>query len=51
MKKLLFIPALLWAITLVTGQELFKVPVIPDAEKWWRRHLIDPRPVLRAAGL
>ena len=34
MKKLLFIPALFWAITLVTGQELFKVPVIPDAEKW-----------------
>jgi hypothetical protein len=34
MKKLLFIPALLWAITLVNGQELFKVPVIPDAEKW-----------------
>jgi heterodisulfide reductase subunit B len=24
---------------------------IPDAEKWWRRHLIDPRPLLRAAGL
>lgn len=24
---------------------------IPETEKWWRKHLIDPRPVLRSAGL
>ncbi len=24
---------------------------LPDARQWWRKHLIDPRPVLRAAGL
>lgn len=24
---------------------------IPGVEKWWRKHLIDPRPVLHSAGL
>ena len=24
---------------------------LPEAGKWWRKHLIDPRPALRAAGL
>ncbi len=24
---------------------------IPEAEKWWSKHLIDPRPVLRSASL
>ena len=24
---------------------------IPEAEKWWRKHLIDPRPVLHSAEL
>ena len=24
---------------------------ISEAEKWWGKHLIDPRPVLRSAGL
>jgi len=24
---------------------------LPEAKQWWRKHLIDPRPVLRAAGL
>jgi heterodisulfide reductase subunit B len=24
---------------------------IPEAEKWWSKHLIDPRPVLHSAGL
>jgi heterodisulfide reductase subunit B len=24
---------------------------LPEAKRWWRKHLIDPRPVLRAAGL
>jgi heterodisulfide reductase subunit B len=24
---------------------------IPEAEKWWSKHLIDPRPVLPSAGL
>lgn len=24
---------------------------LPEAQLWWRKHLIDPRPVLRAAGL
>ncbi len=24
---------------------------IPEAEKWWPKHLIDPRPVLHSAGL
>jgi heterodisulfide reductase subunit B len=24
---------------------------LPEAKHWWRKHLIDPRPVLRAAGL
>ncbi len=24
---------------------------LPEAQGWWRKHLIDPRPVLRAAGL
>ncbi len=24
---------------------------IPEADKWWRKHLIDPLPVLRQAGL
>jgi heterodisulfide reductase subunit B len=24
---------------------------IPEADQWWRKHLIDPRPVLRSAGL
>ncbi len=24
---------------------------IPEAEKWWSKHLIDPRPVLRSVGL
>jgi heterodisulfide reductase subunit B len=24
---------------------------LPDARKWWGKHLIDPRPVLRSAGL
>jgi len=24
---------------------------LPDASKWWSKHLIDPRPVLRQAGL
>jgi heterodisulfide reductase subunit B len=24
---------------------------IPEVDKWWRKHLIDPRPVLHAAGL
>ena len=24
---------------------------IPEADKWWRKHLIDPRPVLRSIGV
>jgi len=24
---------------------------LPDAHKWWGKHLIDPRPMLRSAGL
>lgn len=24
---------------------------LPEAKQWWSKHLIDPRPVLRAAGL
>jgi heterodisulfide reductase subunit B len=24
---------------------------LPDTDKWWRKHLIDPRPVLKQAGL
>jgi heterodisulfide reductase subunit B len=24
---------------------------LPEAAKWWRKHLIDPRPALRAVGL
>jgi heterodisulfide reductase subunit B len=24
---------------------------LPEADKWWGKHLIDPRPVLRQAGL
>lgn len=24
---------------------------IPETDKWWRKHLIDPRPVLRSVGL
>lgn len=24
---------------------------LPEAKQWWRKHLIDPRPALRAAGL
>jgi heterodisulfide reductase subunit B len=24
---------------------------IPEAQRWWRKHLIDPRPTLRSAGL
>jgi heterodisulfide reductase subunit B len=24
---------------------------LPEADKWWKKHLIDPRPLLRAAGL
>ncbi len=24
---------------------------LPEAQKWWGKHLIDPRPVLRSAGL
>ena len=34
MKKLVFIPFLCWALSLVTGQEAFKVPEIPDAAKY-----------------
>jgi hypothetical protein len=34
MKKLLFIPFLCWTVTLVTGQDLFKVPEISDAAKY-----------------
>jgi heterodisulfide reductase subunit B len=24
---------------------------LPEADKWWKKHLIDPRPLLRSAGL
>jgi heterodisulfide reductase subunit B len=24
---------------------------LPEADRWWRKHLIDPRPLLRTAGL
>jgi heterodisulfide reductase subunit B2 len=24
---------------------------LPEANRWWKKHLIDPRPVLRSAGL
>jgi heterodisulfide reductase subunit B len=24
---------------------------IPEADRWWKKHLIDPRPLLRTAGL
>ena len=24
---------------------------LPEAQKWWRKHLIDPRPVLQSAGV
>lgn len=34
MKKLVFIAVICWAVTLVTAQEVFTVPEIPDAAKW-----------------
>jgi heterodisulfide reductase subunit B len=24
---------------------------LPEAGRWWRKHLIDPRPLLQSAGL